>query len=112
MNKNKENYNEMMNNMKNLTEIEKKYTKESDNRNTSNQANQSLNSQHNQNKTNITSNVQDENDEDTLPEGVLKIERSEKIIEEKGVKKKLVKLTKYMEDGNIIKEIFKEPCKN
>ncbi len=48
--------------------------------------------------------VEDE-DFDDLPEGVLKIERSEKIIEEKGVKKKIITLTKYLEDGDIKKEL-------
>ena len=39
--------------------------------------------------------------------GVLKVEASEKIITEKGVKKKLTRIKKYMEDGEIKEEIFK-----
>lgn len=49
------------------------------------------------------------NEEDfDLPEGVEKIERQEKVVEEKGVKKKVIKLIKHMEDGSIETEIFKE----
>ena len=47
-------------------------------------------------------------DDFDLPEGVIKLERQEKLINENGVNKKLVKLIKYMEDGAIHTEIFKE----
>jgi hypothetical protein len=47
-------------------------------------------------------------DDFDLPEGVMKLERQEKFINENGVNKKLVKLIKYMEDGAIHTEIFKE----
>jgi hypothetical protein len=47
-------------------------------------------------------------DDFDLPEGVLKIEKQEKIITEGGVKKKVIKLVKYKEDGTIETEIFKE----
>ena len=39
--------------------------------------------------------------------GVLKVEATEKIITEDGVKKKLTKIKKYMEDGEIKSEIYK-----
>ena len=39
--------------------------------------------------------------------GVLKVEATEKIITEDGVKKKLTKIKKYMEDGEIRSEIYK-----
>lgn len=50
---------------------------------------------------------QDDDFED-LPEGVVKIDKQEKIIEEKGVKKKITKITKYMEDGSTQIETEKE----
>jgi hypothetical protein len=57
---------------------------------------------------NTKSKTPDVDDDFDLPEGVSKIERQEKIVEEKGVKKKIVKVTKHMEDGSIVTEIFKE----
>ena len=62
----------------------------------------------NNNKANLKENEDDDFD---LPEGVLKIERNEKVINENGVNKKIVKLTKYMEDGSIQTETFKELVK-
>jgi hypothetical protein len=51
----------------------------------------------------------DENDEEfNLPPEVIKIEKNEKIIEEKGIKKKVRKIKKFKEDGVIETEIFKE----
>lgn len=43
-----------------------------------------------------------------LPPGVQKMEREEKIFEEKGEQKKLIKITKTMTDGSVKTEIFKE----
>lgn len=43
-----------------------------------------------------------------IPEGYEKIERQERIVTENGVKKKIVKLTKYKEDGSTDIEMFKE----
>jgi hypothetical protein len=39
--------------------------------------------------------------------GVMKLEASEKIITESGVKKKLTRIKKYMENGEIKEEIYK-----
>ena len=39
--------------------------------------------------------------------GVKKVEASERIIEENGVKKKLTKIKKYMESGEVVEEIYK-----
>ena len=47
------------------------------------------------------------NDDDDLPEGVIRIERNEKFIVEKGVKKKITKIVRYMENGEINTELFK-----
>jgi uncharacterized protein YkwD len=47
-------------------------------------------------------------DDFDLPEGVLKIEKSEKIVVESGIKKKVVKVIKHMEDGTVETEIYKE----
>lgn len=47
-------------------------------------------------------------DDFELPEGVAKLERQEKMITENGVNKRIVKIIKYMEDGSIQTEIFKE----
>jgi uncharacterized protein YkwD len=58
-------------------------------------------------KASVKDEVPQEDDFD-LPEGCLKVERQEKIIEEKGVKKRVVKLIKHMEDGSTETEIFKE----
>lgn len=43
-----------------------------------------------------------------LPEGVVKIDRQEKIVTENGVQKKVVKVVKYKDDGTTETEIFKE----
>lgn len=43
-----------------------------------------------------------------VPEGVLKIEKQEKVVTEGGVKKRVVKIIKHMENGDIETEIFKE----
>lgn len=53
-----------------------------------------------------TSNISD--DDFDLPEGVMKIEKSEKIVVESGIKKKVVKVIKHMEDGTVETEIYKE----
>jgi len=48
-------------------------------------------------------------DDDELPEGVLKIKKkSEKIVEEGGKKKRIITITKTMEDGSIETEKIKE----
>jgi len=107
-----------MNNMKNLSLIEKKYTKDSEARD----FRENRDSKEQRDNKNIKENIvkkqnpiiQDkrnkvEDNEDDFEEGVMKIERSEKIItDEKGNKKKIVKLTKYMEDGEIKYTQFKE----
>lgn len=49
----------------------------------------------------------DDFDEMDLPEGCVKIDRSEKIVEEGGKKKKVIKLVKTMEDGSIETEVTK-----
>lgn len=54
-----------------------------------------------------SSQAADEEDFD-LPAGCVKLEKQEKIVTENGVKKKIVKLTKHMENGTIETEIFKE----
>jgi len=104
----KENYNEIMNNIKNLSDIEKKYTKDNDIKKEKDKEKFVTNNPPIKENKNLV--VDDDADFD-LPEGVLKIERSEKFIEEKGVKKKIIKLTKYMEDGDIKKEVYKELVK-
>lgn len=43
-----------------------------------------------------------------LPEGVEKIEREEKVIEENGHKKKVIKIIKTMNDGSVKTELIKE----
>lgn len=48
------------------------------------------------------------NDDIDLPPGVAKMERSEKIILENGIKKKLIKIIKYKETGEKQTEMFKE----
>lgn len=61
---------------------------------------------------NTSLNQKEEKDEDfDLPPGVNRIERSEKLIVENGINKKIVKLTKHMEDGTIETETFKELVK-
>jgi hypothetical protein len=47
-------------------------------------------------------------DDFDLPEGCLRVEKQEKIVIENGIKKKIVKLIKHMEDGTIETDIFKE----
>lgn len=47
------------------------------------------------------------NEDDDLPEGVMRIERNEKFVVEKGVKKKITKIVRYMENGEINTELFK-----
>lgn len=51
---------------------------------------------------------QGNNYESDIPEGVKKIETTERITVENGVKKKIVKVIKYMENGDIKTEISKE----
>lgn len=49
------------------------------------------------------------NDEDfDLPQGVVKLEKQEKIVTEGGVKKKIIKLIKHLDNGDTETEIFKE----
>lgn len=49
--------------------------------------------------------AENEDDDDDLPEDVLKIEKSEKIVEDsKGVKSKIIKKVIYKEDGTILTE--------
>jgi hypothetical protein len=43
-----------------------------------------------------------------LPEGLVKIDKQEKIISENGVQKKIIKITKHLENGDIETEIYKE----
>ena len=52
--------------------------------------------------------VKKENNDFDLDEGVMKLERQEKLITENGVNKKIIKIVKYMEDGSINTEIYKE----
>ena len=47
------------------------------------------------------------NEDDELPEGVLKIEKNEKFTVEKGAKIKITKIVRYMENGEINTELFK-----
>lgn len=49
-----------------------------------------------------------EEDEMDLPEGVIKIERNEKIVTEGNIQKKIIKIKKYNEDGTVEVEIKKE----
>lgn len=51
---------------------------------------------------------QNDDDDFCLPEGVIKIERQEKLITENGVNKRIVKIIKHMEDGTLQTELFKE----
>ena len=91
--------------------IEKKnnYNEESNNMN-NNQNYQRKDDNNNYNKK-ITSNKKyEEPDFEKLMEagpGVLKVEATEKFITESGVKKKLTRIKKYMEDGEIREEIYK-----
>ena len=59
---------------------------------------------------NMCVDVEDKNydEEIDLPDGVIKIEKNEKVIEENGVKKKVKKIKKFKEDGCIETEIIKE----
>lgn len=50
----------------------------------------------------------DPEDDFDLPEGVIKIDRQEKVVTENGVTKRIIKLTKHLEDGTIQTEIFKK----
>ena len=43
-----------------------------------------------------------------LPEGVIKIERQEKIVTEGNVKKKICKIKKFKEDGTVEVEVTKQ----
>ncbi len=49
----------------------------------------------------------EEYDEDEVPDGVVKIERIEREILENGIKRKITKITKLMDDGSTHTEIFK-----
>ena len=42
-----------------------------------------------------------------LPEGVSKIEKNERFVNENGKKKKISKIIKYMDNGEINTEVFK-----
>lgn len=46
-------------------------------------------------------------DDMNLPEGCIKMDKQEKIVNENGKEKLITKITKYMEDGTINTEIFK-----
>jgi hypothetical protein len=56
----------------------------------------------------VTAPAKQEDDDFCLPEGVMKLERQEKLVNENGVNKKIVKVIKHMEDGTVKTEIFKE----
>lgn len=61
---------------------------------------------------NVNDNDNDMDDEDlNLPENCIKMERNEKIITEKGIKKKVIKKIYYMEDGSTNIEVTKEALK-
>ena len=47
-------------------------------------------------------------DEMDLPQGIVKIEKQEKIVNEGGLKRKIIKVIKHLENGDIETEIFKE----
>ena len=49
----------------------------------------------------------EEYDEDDVPEGVIKIDKIEREIIEHGIKRRITKITKLMEDGSTHTEIFK-----
>ena len=51
--------------------------------------------------------INDDDDMD-LPEGVIKIERQEKIVTEGNVKKKICKIKKFKEDGTVEVEVTKQ----
>ena len=88
----KNNYNEESNNMNNNQNYQRK------------DDNNSYNKNINPNK------KYEEPDFEKLMEagpGVLKVEATEKFITENGVKKKLTRIKKYMEDGEIREEIYK-----
>jgi uncharacterized protein YkwD len=56
-----------------------------------------------------SSNNNNKDDDFDVPEGVLKIERQEKMVEEKGKAMRVIKETRYMEDGSIETNILKVP---
>ena len=62
-----------------------------------------VNQNYNQGNSNFDGNLENLNAEP----GVMKVEASERIINESGVKKKLTKIKKYMESGEIVEEIYK-----
>ena len=47
-----------------------------------------------------------------LPEGVSKIEKNERFVNENGKKKKITKIIKYMDNGEINTEVFKTDMNN
>lgn len=53
----------------------------------------------------------DDDDDMDVPEGVTKIERQEKIVTEGNVKKKIIKIKKYKEDGTVEVEVKKQTIK-
>lgn len=59
-------------------------------------------------KTSIKAENKAADDDFDLPEGVAKIERQEKLVTENGVQKKIVKVTRHMEDGSTETDVFKE----
>lgn len=63
----------------------------------------------NKDKKKESKHIEPEADDDfNLPEGVIKIDRQEKVVIESGITKKIIKLTKHFEDGTIQTEIFKK----
>jgi len=49
-----------------------------------------------------------DDDDFDLPEGVIKIERQEKIVTEGTTKKKITKIKRFKEDGTVEVELLKE----
>lgn len=49
-----------------------------------------------------------DDDDWSVPEGYVKVDKSEKIVEEGGVKKKIIKIVKHKEDGTVETELRKE----
>lgn len=79
--------------------------------NTTNEDSHDKGDNHNNQKENNHNNNNNEDEELDLPEDCIKMEKSEKIITEKGVKKKVIKTIYYMEDGSKNIEVIKEALK-
>ena len=107
-NNNRENVNENNFEKENIITSEKAYGKGYfDNKKIEN-SNQNKMAQSNRVKNNPNINVNSGfNEDDDLPEGVLRIEKNERFIIEKGEKKKITKIVRYMENGDINTELFK-----